>query len=212
MDNNCMDTYVYSIEDNADDVKTLYVNLTNKCSNSCVFCIRNTVDEIKGKNMWLENEDFEAKDVIAQFKNYKTPEEVVFCGYGEPLMKLDVLKGVASYLKEKNIKVRVNTNGIGNVVNKRDILPEISDLVDEMSISLNAPTKEQYNEISKPKYKNAYEDMIDFAKKSVENGIKTTLSVVDEYPDYTLDIQACKKIADEIGANFKVRKWLNNGY
>lgn len=212
MDNISMDTYVYSIEDNADDVKTLYVNLTNKCSNNCVFCIRNTVDEIKGKNMWLKNEDFSAKDVIAQLKNYNTPKEVVFCGYGEPLMKLEVLKGVASYLKEKNIKVRVNTNGIGNIVNKRDVLPEISDLVDEISISLNAPKKEQYNEISKPIFKNAYEDMIDFARKSVENGIKTTLTVVDGYPDYTLDIPACKKIADKIGATFKVRKWLNNGY
>lgn len=49
-----MDTYVYSIEDDAEHSKTLYVNLTNKCSNACLFCIRNTVDEIKGKNMWLE--------------------------------------------------------------------------------------------------------------------------------------------------------------
>lgn len=212
MHNICMDTYVYSIEDEADDVKTLYVNLTNKCSNACVFCIRNTVDDIKGKNLWLENEDVKTQDVITQLNNFNKPEEVVFCGFGEPFMKLDVLKEVASYLKEQNIKVRVNTNGIGNVVNKKNIVPEISNLVDEISISLNAPTEEQYAEISKPKIQNAYNEMIDFAKKSVENGIKTTLSVVNQHPDYTLDIQACEKIADEIGADLKVRKWLNNGY
>lgn len=207
-----MDTYVYSIEDNAEDSKTLYLNLTNKCSNACVFCIRSTVDCIKGKNMWLENEDITAKDVIKQFETFKIPEEVVFCGYGEPFMKLDVLKGVAAYMQQKNIKVRVNTNGIGNVVNNRNILPEITNLVDEISISLNAPNKEQYDKISRPKYKKTYEEMIDFAKKCVENGIKTTMTVVDEYPDYTLDIEECKKIADEIGADFRVRKWLNNGY
>ncbi len=207
-----MNTLVYSIDDNAENAKTLYVNLTNKCTNACVFCIRTTVDAIKGKNMWLENEDITTKDVIAQLEKFNKPEEVVFCGYGEPLMKLNVLKGVCAYLKQNNIKVRINTNGIGNVVNNRNILPEIVNLVDEISISLNAPTEEQYNEISKPKSKKAYKEMLDFAKKCVENDIKTTLTVVDEHPDYTLDIPACKKIADEIGADFRVRKWLNNGY
>ena len=43
-------------------------------------------------------------------------------------------------------------------------------------------------------------------------GFKTTMSVVDEYPNYSLDLDACKQIADKIGAKFKVRKWLNNGY
>ena len=207
-----MDTYVYSIEDDAESSKTLYVNLTNKCSNACVFCIRTTVDEIKGKIMWLKNENFSANDVIQQFSNFIPPEEVVFCGYGEPLMKLELLKEVAKYLKSKNIYVRVNTNGIGNFVNKKDVLQELKGLVDEFSVSLNAPTKEQYNEISRPKFENAFDEMLEFAKKSVENGFKTTMSVVDEYPDYSLDLVACKKIVDEIGANFKIRKWLNNGY
>ena len=207
-----MDTYVYSIEDDAESSKTLYVKLTNKCSNDCVLCIRNTVYEIKVKNMWLKNENFSANDVIQQFSNFIPPEEVVFCGYGEPLMKLELLKEVAKYLKSKNIYVRVNTNGIGNFVNKKDVLQELKGLVDEFSVSLNAPTKEQYNEISRPKFENAFDEMLEFAKKSVENGFKTTMSVVDEYPDYSLDLVACKKIVDEIGANFKIRKWLNNGY
>lgn len=207
-----MDTYVYSIEDDAENAETLYVNLTNKCTNACVFCIRNTIDNIKGKKLWLENEDFEAQEVIKQLKNFKQPEEVVFCGYGEPLMKLSILKGIASYLKQNHIKVRINTNGMGNVINNRNVLPEISDLVDEISISLNAPTEEQYNEISKPQVKNAYNEMLEFAKKCVEYDIKTTLTVVDKHPDYTIDLDACKKIADEIGAEFRVREWLNNGY
>ena len=133
-----MDTYVYSIEDDAEHSKTLYVNLTNKCSNACLFCIRNTVDEIKGKNMWLEKENVEAKDVISQFENFDTPEEVVFCGYGEPFMKLDLLKEVAKYLKDNGIKVRVNTNGHGNFINKKSIVPEIKGLIDVISVSLNA--------------------------------------------------------------------------
>ena len=207
-----MNTYVYSIEDNAENAETLYVNLTNKCSNACVFCIRTTVDDIKGKNMWLENEDFSANDVLKQFENFNTPKEVVFCGYGEPLMKFDILKEVAENLKQKGIKIRINTNGTGNLINKKNIVPELAQFTDEISISLNAPTQEQYEAISKPKLKNTFAEMLDFAKKSVENNIKTTLTVVDEYPDYKLDIDACKKIAEEIGADFRVRKWISNGY
>ncbi|MBQ3310855.1 radical SAM protein [bacterium] len=207
-----MDTYVYAIEDNVENISTLYVNLTNNCTNSCIFCIRNLVDEIKGKRMWLESEDFSANNVIAQFDMYNKPDEVVFCGYGESLMKFDLLKEIATYVKKQNIKTRINTNGIGNVINKRDIVPELADIIDEVSISLNAPNKEQYNLISRPKYENAYDAMLDFAKKCVENNIKTTLTVVDEYPDYKLDIPKCKEIADKIGAGFKIRKWLNNGY
>ena len=207
-----MNTYVYSIEDNPQNAETLYINLTNKCSNACVFCIRTTVDDIKGKNMWLENEDFSAEDVLKQFENFNTPKEVVFCGYGEPLMKFEILKEVAENLKQKGIKIRINTNGTGNIINKKDIVPELAKFTDEISISLNAPEENQYNEISKPKLRNTYSNLLDFAKKSVENNIKTTLTVVDEYPSYKLDIQACKKIADEIGADFRVRKWISNGY
>ena len=207
-----MNTLVYSIDENPKIAETLYINLTNKCSNACVFCIRTTVDDIKGKNMWLETEDFSVEDVLRQFEDFNTPKEVVFCGYGEPLMKFDVLKKVAETLKQKGIKIRINTNGTGNIINKKDIVPELATFTDEISISLNAPSEKQYNEISKPKLSNTYTNMLDFAKKSVENNIKTTLTVVDEYPDYKIDIQACKKIADEIGAGFRVRKWISNGY
>lgn len=207
-----MNTYVYSIEDDAENTQTLYVNLTNKCSNACVFCIRTTVDDIKGKNMWLENEDFSAEDVLRQFENFNTPEEVVFCGFGEPLMKFDILKEVAINLKQKGIKIRINTNGTGNIISKKNIVPELAKFTDEISISLNAPTKEQYDKISKPKFENTFAEMLDFAKKSVENNIKTTLTVVDKHPDYTLDLDDCRKIANEIGAEFRVREWLNKGY
>lgn len=207
-----MDTYVYSIKDDAEHSKTLYVNLTNKCSNACLFCIRNTVDEIKGKKMWLAKEDVEAKDVISQFANFDKPEEVVFCGYGEPFMKLELLKGVAGYLKENNIKVRVNTNGHGNIINKRCILPEIHNLVDVVSVSLNAPNEEQYNLISRPKFEGAFEEVKKFTKECVEYGLETIMTVVDGYPDYTLDIAACEEVAKSLGAKFRVRQWIKNGY
>ena len=202
-------TILYEVHNN------LYVNLTNKCPCSCTFCLRQTRDHMENSGtLWLEHEP-STEEIIAEFESFDMNKysELVFCGFGAPTERIDVLLEIAKYAKDKfNIKTRINTNGIGNIINKRDVIPELANIIDEVSISLNAPTKEQYNEISKPKYENAYEAMLDFAEKCVENNIKTTLTVVDEYPTYKLDIQKCKEIADKIGANFKVRKWLNNGY
>ena len=73
----------------------IYINLTNRCTNDCIFCLRNDKDDVCGKTLWLDNENFSAKDVIAQLDNFKLSNEIVFCGYGEPLLKLEILKEVS---------------------------------------------------------------------------------------------------------------------
>ncbi len=208
-----MNNYVYSIEDTSENPQTLYVNLTNRCTNNCVFCIRATVGEIKGKNMWLEDDEVTVEKVLEQFKNFNKPEEVVFCGFGEPLIKFDVLKELSKILKEKyGVKIRVNTNGQANIFLRKNILGELKGLVDEFSISLNAATDKQYQEITNTKIPNAYEAVKDFIKQSVENGFETTATVVGGHPEYTLNLDECKKIAESLGAKFKVRTWLKKGY
>ena len=128
----------------------IYINLTNKCTNDCIFCLRNDKDDVKGQELWLDSEDFGAKDVIEQLDKFELSSEVIFCGYGEPLLKLDVLKEVARYIKENypNVKIRVNTNGHANYVYKRNIVPELKGLVDEFSVSLNAENAQEYNRLS----------------------------------------------------------------
>lgn len=195
----------------------IYINLTNKCTNACIFCIRSLKDDVCGKNLWLKNEDIISIDVINQLKELiKDNMEVIFCGYGEPTLKLDILKEVAKFVKDnyKNVKIRLNTNGHANFVYKRDITPELVGLVDEISVSLNASTQELYNELSQPNIScdNALEEVKDFIKKSVEAGIPTVASVVSGYKDYKIDLKACEKISTDLGAKFRVREWLDNGY
>ena len=103
-------TLVYSLEG-----KT-YINLTNRCTNSCIFCLRQDKNDVCGQDMWLDNEDFSAQDVIEQLKNFEITSEIVFCGYGEPLLKLEILKEVAKYIKQNypETKIRINTNGHAN--------------------------------------------------------------------------------------------------
>lgn len=195
----------------------IYINLTNKCTNKCLFCIRNLKDDVCGTNLWLKNDTVTAQEVINQLKKIKKNEtEIVFCGYGEPTLKLDILKEVARFIKANynGVKVRLNTNGHANVIYKRNIIPELTGLIDEISVSLNASTEELYKELTQPTLvcANILEEVKDFTRKSVEAGIETTMSVVSGYEDYDVNLNECEKIASNLGAKFRVREWLDRGY
>lgn len=198
----------------------IYINLTNRCTNNCIFCLRNDRDDVCGQKLWLDSEDFEADDVIKQFENVlqkagsSFKNEAVFCGYGEPMLKLDILKKVAEYIKQNypQIKIRINTNGHANFVYKMNVAPDIAGLIDEVSVSLNAPTSDEYNELSNPKIENAYDEVKKFIKSCSDAGIKTVTSVVENYKGRHLDIAACEKISEDLGAKLRVREWIPNGY
>lgn len=192
----------------------IYINLTNKCTNACIFCLRSQKDDVCGKNLWLTDENFTAADVIEQLKAQAPSGEIIFCGYGEPMLKLDILKEVAAYIKENhpNVKIRINTNGTANAVYRRDVTPELKGLVDEISVSLNAENEKIYNELSQPAVENAYAEVKKFIKASSDAGIETVASVVSGYKDFDIDLKMCEEIATDLGAKFRVREWIENGY
>lgn len=195
----------------------IYINLTNRCTNECIFCLRNDKDDVCGQQLWLENEDSTAKDVIKQFEKIysQTPsKEIIFCGYGEPMLKFDVLKEVASYIKDKypKSKIRVNTNGHANFVMKKNVVPELKGLIDEFSVSLNGATEEEYKELSQPKFDNAYNEVKNFIKACADENISVVASVVEGYKGRHLDLKKCEQIATNLGAKFRVREWIKNGY
>ena len=192
----------------------IYINLTNKCTNDCIFCLRNDKDDVKGQELWLDNEDFGAKDVIEQLGKFRLSSEIIFCGYGEPLLKLDILKEVAKYIKSNypNIKIRINTNGHANYIYKRNIVPELKGLVDSISVSLNAENSREYDRLSQPSFSGAYEEVIKFIKACSQAGIEVVASIVEGYKGEHHDIELCEKIAKDNGAKLRVREWIPNGY
>lgn len=208
-----MYTLVYSIN-NEPNPKTVYVNLTNACTNSCVFCLREQKDDVCGAQMWHDG-NYKLEDIIEQFKSYNpTPENVVFCGYGEPFLKKDMMKTFAQYLRENHpeIKIRVNTNGHANAVYKMNVAEEFKGLLDEASVSLNSDNSEQYNEICQPKIENAFEAVQDFLKCCKEAGIKTYASIVTGFDEREINVGNCEKIAQKLGAEFRNREFITNGY
>ncbi len=195
-------TILYKVHNN------LYVNLTNKCPCACTFCLRQTRDHMEDSGvLWLEKEPT-VDDVIADFANFNMDDydEVVFCGFGEPTERIDVLLEVAAYVKKTyNKPTRINTNGLGNLVNGRDITPELKGLIDTVSISLNTPNKERYYELTRSKFGiGSFDAMIDFAKEAVKyvpHVVMTTVATT-----ITKEEEAeCQRICDNIGVKYRIR-------
>jgi TatD family-associated radical SAM protein len=192
------DIYVY------EHAGKLYVNLTNQCTNACTFCLRNHVDGIDGQPLWLTKEPT-AREVMEKMGDLQGYEEVVFCGFGEPVIKLDEIKEIAAYAKGKGKKTRLNTNGQGSAYHGRNIAPELKGLIDTVSISLNASSAEHYDELCRSIYgKDAYSHLLEFAESCVKEGIRTVLSVVDVVDED--EIERSRRIAEGIGATLRVRK------
>ena len=188
---------------------SLYLNITNRCSNRCVFCAKFKDFTVKGHALKLEREPTveEVKQAIGRPQDYR---EVVFCGYGEPLLRLDLVKEVAAWLHEQGIRVRINTDGQGNLVHKRNILPELTGLVDAISVSLNAADPATYQRICQSEFgEDGYLAVKNFLREA-KNYIPSVTASVVTLPG--IDIEACRKIAvEELGVRFLVRRYNEVG-
>ncbi|HSA77507.1 MAG TPA: TatD family hydrolase [Nitrospirota bacterium] len=183
---------------------SLYLNITNRCTAACTFCVRYHTDFVKGHNLRL-GEEPTADQVITQIGDPKRYAEIVFCGYGEPLLRLDVVKAVAAEVKRRSGRVRIDTNGHANLIYKRNVLPELAGLVDAVSVSLNAQNAELYHKITQSQFGietyEAVKEFIQEAKKYIPDVIATVVSLPE------VDVDACRKIADELGATFRLREY-----
>jgi radical SAM enzyme (TIGR04100 family) len=189
---------------------SLYINITNRCTNNCLFCIRNISDGVgSGTNLWLEQEPT-INEVIEdiQRRDITRYQEFVFCGYGEPMMRTYDIIEICKKIKEKySLPIRINTNGQANLICGKDITPQLDGLVDAVSISLNAKDSCEYQAICRSKYgEGAFEAMLDFAAKCKEHIPRVVLTVVDTIS--VEDIQHCREIAQSIGVDFRVRYYL----
>ena len=191
----------------------LYVNITNKCSNRCVFCIRNNGDGAYGSDpLWLEREPSvqEITDSILE-RDVEKYSEIVFCGYGEPTFRLMEARAVSLAVKEKypDLKIRVNTNGQSDLIHRLDTAPFYKDAFDAVSISLNAPTAEKYARVCLPAFGVlTFDAILDFARKVKDYVPSVAFSVVDEALTDE-EIAECQKIADSCGVKLRVRKYIS---
>ena len=200
------DTYLYALDGN------LYVNLTNKCSNGCDFCVRNERDSYYGHYLWLQHGDPTADKVMAvatsgQVGSLAQYKEVVFCGFGEPTYKMSEMLQLCDFFHARGLKTRLNTNGQGNLINKRDITPDLKDKIDLVNVSLNASCAEKYQPICRSQFgESAFAAIVEFAKLCRKNGVNCRFSIVDCIGEE--EVEACKRLAESVKVPLYIRKYI----
>jgi len=183
----------------------LYLNITNRCTAECVFCIKRYSDGVYGYNLRLTAEPV-LSDIIKELSEVDLQKysEVVFTGLGEPLVRLDEVLEITGWLAARGMPVRLDTIGHARLLYpERKVAQELADAgMKIVSVSLNAHDEETYNRLCAPKSRNAYSRMLEFARDVSKTGMELRFTVVN-LP--AVDIDRCREIAKEYSAGFKVR-------
>ncbi len=187
--------------------RSLYLNLTARCTNRCSFCAKNRSPLVKGHDLTLAEEPGvqEVLRAVEEQGGASAWDEIVFCGFGEPLLRLEDVIALAEALRRRGARrIRVNTDGLASLVHGRDVAAELAGLVDAVSVSLNAPDAETYERLCRPGVPGAYEGLLAFLRRARETIPEVTASVV-ALPG--LDVEACRRVAMSLGVGFRVRDY-----
>ncbi|MBI5442626.1 MAG: YchF/TatD family DNA exonuclease [Deltaproteobacteria bacterium] len=191
--------------------RSLYLNVTARCTNRCGFCAGRSSREMAGHDLSLEREPT-VEEILAAVRAEGGPEaweEVVFCGLGESLLRLEDVIRVARALKAQGARrIRVNTDGLASLVHGRDVVPELVGAVDAVSVSLNAPDAHTYERLCRPTAEGAYEAVLAFLRSAARTLPEVTASAVT-VPG--LDVEACRRVAEAQGARFRAREYDDRG-
>ena len=188
----------------------LYSNVTKEFMNKCEFCIRDSNEAVgNASTLWLTQTP-SAPEVIKELLSFDigSYSEIVFCGFGEPLIEISTVIKVARELKEiTDVPIRINTNGLANMYHKRDITFELYGLIDSISISLNAKNANDYDKMCNSSFgEEAFNGVIDFIKCAKQNISDVTITVLDLLSPS--DIEECRKIAEDLCVKFRVRNYI----
>lgn len=194
---------VYTFSDN------LYINLTNRCTCACTFCIRTKKDQVgSADTLWLSEEPT-IEEIKAALNAYDLSafEQIVFCGYGEPTERLDVLLETARYLKSvTKTPLRLNTNGLSDLSHGTDTAALLDGLIDSISISMNAADSEKYLALTRSQFGlPSFEAMLRFTENCKQHVAKVRLSIVDLLSPH--EIATCKAISERIGVPLLIRPY-----
>lgn len=191
------ETIAYTLHGNC------YLNITNRCTLRCAFCPKfNKTWEVQGYPLRIRHEP-DSEEILREIGNPGDYRQIVFCGLGEPTLRLATLLEVAGNMKQQGAFVRLNTDGLANYVHKRDITPGLKGVIDAVSISLNAQDEQVYFEHCRPPQNGLLQEVLEFVAAVKEHVPDVTLTAIDGLPG--VDISACEKMAARLGVKFRRR-------
>jgi TatD family-associated radical SAM protein len=163
----------------------------------------------ENESLWLEKEPT-LDEIKAAFKTrldlftFSEIEEIVFCGFGEPMERAEDVIALTRYFKAsgKCKRVRINTNGLVRLINPSFDIALLAE-ADAVSVSLNADDADEYFRVTRPRFgKAAYTEMLNFVSE-IKDLTNVTLSIVGVLEPHR--VENCRKIANELGAAFRIR-------
>lgn len=191
----------------------LYINITNRCPVKCKYCIKYRWKlKFRGYYLGLKKEPTKNQvitELKKQIKIYPDVKEIVFCGYGEPLLRWKLVKQVSKWIKKNfpMLKVRINTNGLANAYHAMDVLKELKDFVDAVSVSLNAHDEKTYAKLHETKIVHPFEKIIEFVKQAKQYFPQVVVTTI-KHPE--IDINKMKKLVKKLNVKFKIRPYLTS--
>ncbi|MBF0348377.1 MAG: YchF/TatD family DNA exonuclease [Magnetococcales bacterium] len=192
------ETLVYAIG------RGLYVNLTRGCTLKCSFCPKWEHPMVHQYDLTLHHNP-KVQELIAAIGDPSSYDELVFCGYGEPTLRLPVLLEVARWAKSRGCpRIRINTDGLANRVHGRDVTPLFAGVIDAVSVSLNAQDETVYQQHCKPTLEGAYAAVKEFCHAVKLHVPEVQVTAIEGLEG--VDVAACQRVAhDELGVTFRKR-------
>ena len=199
-----------SLREQPEGKRAVYVNITNDCNCDCVFCLRSMKEMARESSLWIEH-DPSLTEVVDGLERlpWQYVREVVCCGFGEPLIRLDTVLSVLRWVKEHHpdMPTRVNTNGLGELEHGYVFADQFAGLLDTVSISLNASNAERYLALTRSRFGiSSYEAMLTFAEHCKPYVPNVVLTVVEKVEDAE-EIALCRRICAERGLTLRVRPY-----
>jgi TatD DNase family protein len=187
----------------------LYLAVTRRCTLACTFCPKmHGRWTVAGNDMSRDPElDADAIWAAAEQVGLAGYRDVAFVGLGESTMRLDVVVDLGKRLRAAGHRVRLVTDGLANLRAGADVTPRLAGAIDEVSVSLNAQDPAAYVRICPSKYgEAAHGAACDFLRAVKAHVPVVTASVID-MPE--VDLDACRRLADDLGVNLRVRPWFD---
>ncbi|EFF65661.1 radical SAM domain protein [Selenomonas noxia ATCC 43541] len=199
-----------SLREQPEGKRAVYVNITNDCNCDCVFCLRSMKEMARESSLWIEH-DPSLPEIVEELERlpWQYVREVVCCGFGEPLIRLDTVLSVLRWVKEHHpdMPTRVNTNGLGELEHGYVFADQFAGLLDTVSISLNASNAERYLALTRSRFGiSSYEAMLTFAEHCKPYVPNVVLTVVEKVEDAE-EIALCRRICAERGLTLRVRPY-----